>query len=157
LGIYLSSQDTLPKYIGGLHSYLRYTILTFNPTKLDEVCVQETHLEARGKNVFEETSEKSFKYGEKGKGKFKGKYKNNATINKEEKITCKQCSKEDHDEDHYWKLHPEMRPKKYNNKEKDKIFATTQQDLGFDSRDETVEESVTRFGLHDIYFCKQEK
>lgn len=41
---YLSSQDTLLKYIGGLHSYLRHTILMFNPTNLDEVCVLETHL-----------------------------------------------------------------------------------------------------------------
>lgn len=51
LGIQLQSQDTLLKYIGGLHSYLQHTILMFNPTNLDEVCVQATHLEARGKNV----------------------------------------------------------------------------------------------------------
>ena len=49
LGIDLSSQETLLKYIGGLHSYLRHTILMFNPTNLDEVCVHETHLESRGK------------------------------------------------------------------------------------------------------------
>ena len=65
LGIDLSSQDTFLKYIGGLHSYLIHTILMFNPTKLDEVCVQATHLETRGKNVFEETSESSFESGEK--------------------------------------------------------------------------------------------
>lgn len=45
----------------------------FNPTKLDEFCVQATRLEARGKHVSEETSESSFESGEKGKGKFKGK------------------------------------------------------------------------------------
>lgn len=39
------------KYIGGLHSYLRHTILMFNPTMLDEVCVQATHLENQGNNV----------------------------------------------------------------------------------------------------------
>ena len=44
LGIDLSSQDTILKYIGGLHSYSRHTILMFNPTKLDEVFVQATHL-----------------------------------------------------------------------------------------------------------------
>ena len=49
LGIDLSSQETLLKYVGGLHSYLRHTILMFNPTNLDEVCVQATHLEARRK------------------------------------------------------------------------------------------------------------
>ena len=75
LGIDLSSQGTLIKHIWGFHSYLRHTILMFKPTKLDEVCVQKTHLGARGKNVYEEISENSSKYGEKGKGKFKGKDK----------------------------------------------------------------------------------
>jgi hypothetical protein len=51
LGISFDTQETLLKYIGGLHSYLRHTILMFNPTSLDDVCVQATHLEARGKNV----------------------------------------------------------------------------------------------------------
>ena len=51
LGVHLSSKDTLLKYIGGLHSYLRHTILMFICTSLDEVFVQETHLEARGKNI----------------------------------------------------------------------------------------------------------
>ena len=49
LGVDLQSQDTWLKYIGGLHTYLRHTILMFNPTSLDEVCVQATHLGARGK------------------------------------------------------------------------------------------------------------
>ena len=44
LGVGLQSQDTLIKYIGGLHSYLNHTILMFNPSSLDEVCVQATHL-----------------------------------------------------------------------------------------------------------------
>jgi hypothetical protein len=39
LGIDLSSQETLLKYIGGLHSYLRHTIIMFNPINLGEVCV----------------------------------------------------------------------------------------------------------------------
>lgn len=56
LGVDLSSQDTLLKYISGLHSYVRHTILMFNPTKLDEVCVQESLLQARGKNVPQATS-----------------------------------------------------------------------------------------------------
>jgi len=51
LRISLDSPKTLLKYIGGLHSYLRHTILMFNPTSIDEVSVQATHLEARGKNV----------------------------------------------------------------------------------------------------------
>jgi hypothetical protein len=56
LGVDLSSQETLLKYIGALHSYLRHTILMFNPSNLDEVCVQETHLEARGRNETHECS-----------------------------------------------------------------------------------------------------
>ena len=39
LGIPLYTQETLLKYIGGLLSYLRHVILTFNPTNFDEVCV----------------------------------------------------------------------------------------------------------------------
>eukprot|EP00253_Pinus_taeda_P020842 PITA_20842 len=50
LGISLESPETLLKYIGGLHSYMRHTILMFNPTSIDEVSIQATHLEARGKN-----------------------------------------------------------------------------------------------------------
>lgn len=65
LGVYLSSQDTLLKYIGGLHSHFRHTILMLNPTKLHEVCVHATQLEERGKNVPEEINEKPFKFGDK--------------------------------------------------------------------------------------------
>ena len=39
LGISLDSPETLLKYIGGLHSYLKHTILMFNPTSIDEVSV----------------------------------------------------------------------------------------------------------------------
>ena len=65
LGIDLSFQETLLKYIGGLHSYLRHTILMFNPTNIDAVFVKETHLEARGKNALQEGSNKPFYNGEK--------------------------------------------------------------------------------------------
>jgi hypothetical protein len=34
LGVDFSSQETLLKYIGALHSYLRHTILMFNPSNL---------------------------------------------------------------------------------------------------------------------------
>ena len=68
LGVDLQSQDTLLNYIGGLHSYRRHIILMFNPNNLYEVCVHDTHLEARGKNTPEEGSKKPFK----SKGKEKG-------------------------------------------------------------------------------------
>ena len=51
LGISFDSPETLLKYIGGLHSYLRHTIVISNPTSIDEVSTLATHLEARGKNV----------------------------------------------------------------------------------------------------------
>jgi hypothetical protein len=90
LGINLSSQETLLKYIGGFHSYLRHTILMFNPTSLDEVCVQTTHLEARGMNEPQEGIKKPFVHGDKGKKKFKGNGRKNASVGKEgEKLTCK--------------------------------------------------------------------
>jgi hypothetical protein len=74
LGIPLYTQETLLKYIGGLHSYLRHTILMFNPTNLDEVCVQATHIESRGKNVKDNFSKKSV-HPVEGKHKGKGKMK----------------------------------------------------------------------------------
>jgi hypothetical protein len=66
LGIDLSSQEILLKHIGGLNSYLRHTIFMFNPTSIDEVCVQETHLEARGRTEPQEGSKKPFVHGDKG-------------------------------------------------------------------------------------------
>jgi hypothetical protein len=135
----LSSHETLLKYIGALHSYLRHTILMFNPSNLDEVYVQATHLEARGRNDTHEGNKKTFSHGDKGKKKFKGNDRKNAAVKKEgEKFTCKHCSKDGHDEDHCWKLHFERRPKKFgnNNKGKSKTAATVQQDLGSDSSDE---------------------
>jgi len=44
----------------------------FNPTSLDDVCVQATHLESRGKNIPQDGSKNPFKSGDKGKS-FKGK------------------------------------------------------------------------------------
>jgi hypothetical protein len=53
LRIPLYTKETLLKYVGGLHSYLRYTIIIFNPNNLDEVCFQSTDIESRGKNDYE--------------------------------------------------------------------------------------------------------
>ena len=68
----MHTQDTLLKYIGGLHTYLSHTILMFNPTRLDEVCVQATHLEARGKQNLDGNEESEFK------GKWKKKRNENS-------------------------------------------------------------------------------
>jgi hypothetical protein len=110
----------------------------FNPSNLDEVCVQETHLEARGRSETHEGSKKPFSHGDKGKRKFKGNGKQIAYVMKEgEKFTSKHCSKDGHDEDHCWKLHPEKRPQKFSQKGNPKTVATIQQDLGSDLGDET--------------------
>ena len=83
----------------------------FNPTSLDEVCVQATDLEARGKNITDEGRKKPFT-GKNKERTSKGIGKKNASVKKEgEKLVCKHCSKECHDENHCWKLHPEKRPK----------------------------------------------
>ena len=93
LGINLYSQENLLKYIGGLHSYLMHTILMFNPTNLDEVCVQATHLEERGKESIDEKSDNFLEYEGKVNGNFNGRGKRNSSIKKEkEKLTCKHCS-----------------------------------------------------------------
>jgi hypothetical protein len=94
----------------------------FNPSNLDEVCVHATHLEARGRNDPQEGRKMYFCNGDEGKMKFEGNGKKNASVGKErEKISCKHFSKDGHDEDHCWKLHPEKRPKNFNKKEKPNI------------------------------------
>lgn len=79
LGISIDSLKTLLKYIGGLHSYLKHTILMFNPTSLDDVSVQGTHLEARGKNVNPEVGGSSKPSANKNKEKKKLKLKERKT------------------------------------------------------------------------------
>jgi hypothetical protein len=84
LNIPLDYYETLMKYIGALHSYIRHTLLLFNPTSLDEVCVQTTHLEKRGKNVQEDPTKKPSNLPHKQFKKFKRKDKNTTTVNREE-------------------------------------------------------------------------
>ena len=93
MGIPLYTQETLLKYIGGLHGYLKHTILMFNPNNLDELCVQVTHIELKRKNVADNYSKKPFKIdGNKFKGKGKG--KQTTTIKKEgEKPSCSHYKK----------------------------------------------------------------
>ena len=127
LNVPLYTQDTLLKYIGGLHSYLRNSILILNPCNLDEVCVQATHLQSRGKDAFIDKSDKNpSKSEEKSKGKGKG--KKTTTVKKEdEKTTCLQCKKEGHDDFKCWKLHPKKRPKRFGgNKGKHKTATIVQ-------------------------------
>ena len=75
LGISLEKPESLLKYIGGLHSYMRHTILMFNPTSIDEVSVQATHLKARGKHGNPEFGGPSQPTPSKSKEKRKQKWK----------------------------------------------------------------------------------
>ena len=76
-----------------MHGYLRHMILMFIMTNLNEVCVQATHIETKGKNTKEKFSKKHFKLnGNKFKGNGKGKHTTN--VKKEgEKPTCTHCHK----------------------------------------------------------------
>ena len=86
MGIPIYTKETLLKFIEGLHSYLCYTILMFKPTNLDEVCLQATHIESKGKSVHDVPSVESIHAKE---GKVKGKGKHEATLRKgEERPTC---------------------------------------------------------------------
>jgi hypothetical protein len=62
--------------------------------------------------------------------------KSTTTVKREEgKPSCTHCKKSGHDDEHFWKLHPEKRPKQFGGKGNTNIVATVQQDLGSDSRD----------------------
>ena len=89
LGNPLHTRETLLKYIGGLHSYLRHTILIFNPSNIDEVLVQATHMEAsKSKPGLEGMSKKTPRFKKHSKGK-KEKGQKETTVNKRTKeSTC---------------------------------------------------------------------
>jgi hypothetical protein len=142
LGVPLYTQETLLKYIGGLHSHLRHSILMFNPSNLDEVCVQATHIEAGARNMnFSATKE-----APPTENKKRWKEKKAATVRKEEgeRPSCSHCGKKGHDDAKCWILHPELKPEWFKvPKGKQKATAIVQ-DLGSDSDDET---KVTVVGL----------
>lgn len=49
LGITLDSHEVVTKYIGSLHSYLKHSLLLFEPTTIDLASVKAIHLENKGK------------------------------------------------------------------------------------------------------------
>jgi hypothetical protein len=137
LNIPLDSYETLMKYIGTLHIYIRHTFLLFNPTSLDEVCVQATHLENRGKHVQEYPTKKPSNLPHKNFKKFKRKDKKTSTMAREGgKPSCTHCKKSSHDEEQCWKLHPERKSKQFNGKGKTKNIVKVKQYLSYDSGDE---------------------
>ena len=77
----------------------------FNPTNLDEVCVQATHMESKGKNTKEKIPRNILN---------KGKGKHTTMVNKKgENPTCIHCHKKGCDASKCWKLHPELKPRSF--------------------------------------------
>jgi hypothetical protein len=147
LGIPLYTQETLLKYIGGLHSYLKHTILMLNPSNFYEVCVQAIHIESSKGNVGDNVSTDTWQGKDSGKRKEKEK---KTTTTRKEKPICKHCKKVGHDEDYCWILHPELKPKKYVNQgRKNTTTAIVQVDLGSDFGDET---KIGAMGIQGINY-----
>jgi hypothetical protein len=83
LKIPLDSYESLMKYIGALHIYIHHTFILFNSTSLDEVCVQATHLENKGKHVQEDPTKKPFNFPQKTFKNFKRKDKKTTIVTRE--------------------------------------------------------------------------
>ena len=56
LGIALDTPEVVTKYIGSLHSYIRHSLLLFEPTTIDSASVKAIHIENKGKNEREDQS-----------------------------------------------------------------------------------------------------
>jgi hypothetical protein len=152
LNIPLDSYETLMKYIGALHNYIRHTLMLFNHTHIDEVCVLSSHLENKGKHVQEDPTKKPSNFPQNNFKKFNRKDKKIATVTREGgKPYCTHCKKSIHDEEHCWKLHLEKKPKQFSGKRNRKIIYTVRQDIGSDSGDEgkiTVVGVQGKYSLH---------
>jgi hypothetical protein len=96
LNIPLHTQETLMKYIEGLPAHIRNTVFMFGPTNIDEVYVQAMCIEA-GKTGVGVSWESSSRKEDKRKGNGK---KTISATEKERKLSCKNCKKEGHDDDH---------------------------------------------------------
>lgn len=118
LGISLDSPETVIKHVGALHSYIKHSLLLFGPTTIDAANVKAIHLESRGKNDREDQAKKTPFKPQHGKFQKKGKGKDKKSVaakkGDEATSSCTLCKKYGHDEDHCWKLHPELRPKRFN-------------------------------------------
>jgi hypothetical protein len=97
LNIPLDYYDTLMKYIGALHNYIRHTFILFNPTSLYKFCVQATHIENRGKHVQEDPTKKPSNFPQNNFKKFKRKDKKTATVLRGGKPSCTHCNNSGHD------------------------------------------------------------
>jgi hypothetical protein len=85
LNIPLDSYENSMKYIGAFNSYIHHTLLLFNPTSLDEFCVQATHLQNRGKHVQKDPTKKPSNFPHNLFNKFKRKDKKTSTVERRSK------------------------------------------------------------------------
>lgn len=51
LGISLDAPETVTKYIGALHSYIKHSLLLFKPTSIDMASVKAIHLEVEARMI----------------------------------------------------------------------------------------------------------
>ena len=111
----------------------------FNLDDFDEVCVQTIHIESGGrpfKFSSQSSKELEIKDSNDSKGKNNSKRKK-SVIAQKERPTCSHCQRIGHDESKCWKLHPELKPKKFlKDKDEKKVIVVVQQDLSSDSSDE---------------------
>jgi hypothetical protein len=114
--------------------------------------MQATHLENRRKHVQEDPTKKPSNLPHKPLNKFKRKEQGTSIVMREGgNPSFIHFNKRGHDDEHYWKLHPEKRPKQFDGKGKTYTVATVQQDLGFDSQDEVYITTVgvqVKYSLH---------
>ena len=128
MGILLYTQETLLNFIGALHSYLHYTIIMSNPTNLHEVCVQDMHIESKGKSVHYFYSTESI---QSKQGKEKGKGKHATTMIKgDDRSTCLHCQNKGEKEEMCWVLHPELKPKWFKDQKGKQKATIIVEDLG---------------------------
>lgn len=121
----------------------------FNPDDFDEVCVQAIDIESGGRPFkFSLQSSKELEI----KDSSDSKRKNNSMGNKsmttqKERPTCSHFQRVSHDESRCWKLHAELKPKKFL-KEKDdkKENPAIQQDRGYDSGDKRRTTAIVSTG-----------
>lgn len=95
LGIALDTTEAITKYIGSLNSYIRHSLLLFEPTTMDSASVKEIHIENKGKNEGDDHSRKPLFKPPNGKSieKWKGKEKKMATAKEGEIPYCNHCKK----------------------------------------------------------------
>ena len=94
----------------------------FKPTDFYEVCVQAIDIESRGCHFHSNLTNKPFKkYETKYTNMVKGKGKGNktTTVKKEgEWPTSTHCQREGHEESKCWKIHPDLKLKKFSEEKK---------------------------------------